>query len=221
MNEITIKEVWKDVKGFEGMYQVSNLGRVKSLLKWNGNSHIHKEYIKRSYINRAGYEVVELPKDCKRHIKTVHRLIAEAFIPNPHGYSEVNHIDSNPRNNDISNLEWVSHSWNIQHAYLFGKGQSLKDEYCEYARVYVESNKSTYEIAEQYGVSQSTVQKAVKRCGINSRKTADYNNKYHIPLTEMFEMFDRGMTNKEIANHFNCSSAIVRTRRYQRKRGII
>jgi hypothetical protein len=114
-----MKEVWKDIVGFEGFYQVSNLGRVKSLEKkvpYGYGLRTIPERILKNNINQCGYCYVVLYKDtCKRKHK-VHRLVAEAFIENPNNKKCVNHKDGNKQNNCVDNLEWVTHSENMQHA---------------------------------------------------------------------------------------------------------
>lgn len=96
-----------DVKGYEGIYKISKDGRV-----W---SNMSMRYIG-SDVNGA-YSIVDLRKDGNQNIKTIHRLVAEHFIPNPDNLREVNHIDGNKHNNDISNLEWVSSSRNTKHGW--------------------------------------------------------------------------------------------------------
>lgn len=104
-------EIWKDVKGYEGLYIVSNHGRVKSFMS---NKLLNLQD------NGAGYLRVELWKDKTGKKTYVHRMVAEAFLPNPLHKKEVNHKDSNPRNNAVENLEWVSSSENSRHAVYKG-----------------------------------------------------------------------------------------------------
>jgi hypothetical protein len=116
-------ERWKDVKGFEGLYQVSNLGRVKSLSRKSKNAGSYngyvtiKERIMKQTINRLGYHVITLFKDGNRNFKIVHRLVAESFIENPKNYKEVNHKDLDKSNNNALNLEWCNREQNINHFY--------------------------------------------------------------------------------------------------------
>lgn len=118
--ERTDDEIWKAIEGFEGFYEISNLGRVKSLVNWNGHNYIKQERILAPYkqqLNKNyGRSVVKLiknkvSKDCK-----VHQLVANAFIPNPNNYKIINHI-GNPLNNKVDNLEWCTQGQNIKHAY--------------------------------------------------------------------------------------------------------
>lgn len=110
-----MEEIWKDVVGYEGLYQVSNLGRIKSFVKHTGNGNILK-----NFKNTDGYDLVIITNGIKRSTKTVHRLMAIAFIPNPENKPQVNHIDANKKNNNLSNLEWVTRSENTLHAYKVG-----------------------------------------------------------------------------------------------------
>lgn len=113
-------ELWKDIAGYEGLYQVSDLGRVRGLersvpSKWSTLKVIPKT-IKNQRVNRYGYLRVSLSALGKKSHFSVHRLVCGAFIDNPEGKPQVNHKDGNKKNNTISNLEWVDGSENIQHA---------------------------------------------------------------------------------------------------------
>lgn len=104
-----MQENWKDIKGYEGLYQISNLGRVRSargILKPQKRQH---GYLGIMLYGKGGHATRGF-KHC-----SIHRLVAEAFIPNPYGYSEVNHIDEDKTNNRADNLEWVSHQQNCVH----------------------------------------------------------------------------------------------------------
>ena len=112
-------EIWKDIKGYEGLYQISSLGRVKSLKRYvrhsKGGMKIVNESIKGTFRHQDGRERVELSKNGVNKKFFVYRLIAEAFIPNPNGYKEVNHKDENPANSSIDNLEWCNHLYNMNY----------------------------------------------------------------------------------------------------------
>jgi hypothetical protein len=118
-------EVWKDIEGYEGIYQVSNLGRVKSLPRklWNGSCFfVSKEKILKAGIDNVGYPTVSLHgKDKRAKSLRVHRLVAKAFIPNPNNYHVVNHIDGGRTNNHVDNLEWCTHKHNIRYAVKMGR----------------------------------------------------------------------------------------------------
>lgn len=113
-------EIWKDIEGYEGSYQVSNLGRVKSLERMVFNP-LHGQIKIKETILKFGHDgfnycQVGLQTNGRKNFK-IHRLVAIAFIPNPENKREINHIDGNKDNNCIDNLEWVSSSENQIHAY--------------------------------------------------------------------------------------------------------
>lgn len=102
-------EIYRDVKGYEEFYQVSNYGNVKSL---------RNNKLLRQTNHRGGYKLVSVSVDGMHKELTVHRLVAQAFIPNPNNYRDVNHKDGDKANNHVDNLEWVTHSENIKHSYI-------------------------------------------------------------------------------------------------------
>ena len=103
-----MEEIWKDIDGFEGLYQVSNFGNVMSLNY--GNRGYAKKLTPKC--NNSGRLWVELLKGGKRKCMLVHRLVALAFIPNPNNFPQINHKDENPKNNFAFNLEWCTQSYN-------------------------------------------------------------------------------------------------------------
>lgn len=107
-------EVWKDIPGYEGLYQVSNLGRVKSLpkRKGRGKGYATGERIVRHSINSRGYCNVVICKDGKTKTFALHRLVAESFVDNPLELPEVDHIDRNKANNRVCNLRWATRAEN-------------------------------------------------------------------------------------------------------------
>jgi len=102
-----MKEIWKLVTGYEGLYEVSNLGRVKSV-------KFKKHRLKTLYKNKKGYLYTYLYKNGVREYWRVHRLVATVFIPNPENKPTVNHIDEDKLNNKVSNLEWATYSEQMQ-----------------------------------------------------------------------------------------------------------
>ena len=101
-------EIWKDIDGYEGKYQISNLGNVKSLSFRNQK---FSGYLTQKTSNK-GYKVVELTEKGKTKFALVHRLVAVAFVDNPNNFPIVNHKDENPINNHADNLEWCTYSYN-------------------------------------------------------------------------------------------------------------
>lgn len=108
-----IEELWKDINGYDYPYQVSNFGRIKGM----------KGFMK-PYDNGYGYLVVELKQNKKSKHLRVHRLVANAFIPNPLNFPEVNHIDEDKHNNFVGNLEWCTSSYNK----TYGNGRKMRSE---------------------------------------------------------------------------------------------
>lgn len=105
------QEIWKDIKGYEGLYKISSYGRVQSI-KTEKHISVHKM--------KTGYFGIRLWKENKTKYFTIHRLLAIHFIPNPENKREVNHIDSNKANFALTNLEWATPSENMKHAFDSG-----------------------------------------------------------------------------------------------------
>ena len=103
-----MKEIWKDIKEYEGIYQVSNMGNVRRK---------KDNYIFKINKNSRGYRIITLTKNKKEYNLSVHRLVANTFIPNPDNLPQVNHIDGNKMNNKVDNLEWCTQSYNMIHAF--------------------------------------------------------------------------------------------------------
>ena len=186
-----LTEYWADVEGYEGYYQISNYGNVRSLdrviKEKTGKTQTLKGRILKPRINPGGYYYIGLGKNGTKATFAVHQLEAQAFIPNPaspdgeraDSKPTVNHIDGNKLNNNLSNLEWASYSENLSHAYKTGLRQAVKssevgsknykrklkpEQVLEIKRLLATGNLTHKEIATQFGVSKSIVGK------INSNK---------------------------------------------------
>lgn len=117
-----MEEIWKDIKNYEGLYQISNLGNVKSVKRYRNagtGNYLQKEKII-SQFDVRGYKQVRLCKDKKYKNFSVHRLVAKAFIPNTEEKEQVNHINGIKSDNRLDNLEWCTQSENQIHAYRTG-----------------------------------------------------------------------------------------------------
>lgn len=162
-------ELWKDIDGYEGKYQVSSCGNVRSLTRW-GNGRILKGG--KTKPNPQPYRFVPLVGAGRGDVKNkyIHRLVAEAFIPNPNNLPEVNHIDGNTFNNNVENLEWCTHADNMKCASLAGalsKGQDKwKGKFHPRAKAVIQLTKegvfvkewgSVNEIMRKTGIPASTI----------------------------------------------------------------
>lgn len=111
-------EEWRDIRGYEGLYQVSNFGRVRSLDKISRNrwgEYLLKGCVLAPLVGTKGYLLVRLYKNGSAKTLKIHRLVAEAFIPNPNNLPQVNHKDENKQNNVVSNLEWCDNFYNSRY----------------------------------------------------------------------------------------------------------
>lgn len=106
-----MKEEWRDIVGYEGLYQVSNTGKVKSL----NYRKTGREKLLKPQTDKNGYLYIGIRKNGKRKFKKIHRLVAEAFLDNPNNLPEVNHKDENPSNNIVCNLEYCNHKYNTNY----------------------------------------------------------------------------------------------------------
>ena len=143
-------EKWKDIKSFEGIYQVSNFGRVKSLPRkqWNGRIYwTSKEKILKQTKDKRGYLLIGLHNNNKLITAKVHRLVGIHFIPNPQNKPEINHKNGIKIQNDVENLEWATSSENNKHAYDTKLRKSSKGEKNTLSKL---TNKSVLEIREKY-----------------------------------------------------------------------
>lgn len=165
-----IVETWKDIKGWEEYYQVSSDGKVRSKDKfvphWRGGNAIRRGRILSAF-NRRGYFEVNLSVNNNRHDISIHRLVAENFIDNPLKLPQVNHKDGNKLNNCVDNLEWVTRSQNVKHAYDMGLSpkrfgeENSRSKLTSYGVIIIkgliESGMPQNRIAHKFGVSKSTV----------------------------------------------------------------
>lgn len=116
-------EIWKDIKGWEGLYQISNMGRIKSLSRYrycgklNSKPQLMDMKIMKPSI-RGGYEIVSISREGKVESFSVHRLVGKHFIPNPNNYPEINHKDEVKTNNNVNNLEWCTKAYNMKYGTL-------------------------------------------------------------------------------------------------------
>lgn len=115
------KEIWKDIKGYEGCYKISNTGKVLStertiVTKFNNRKHVTRNRLLKPFVNKRGYFIVSLNKNNMKTKYSIHRLVAEAFIPNPSNLPQVNHKDECKSNNCVENLEWCTAKYNVEYS---------------------------------------------------------------------------------------------------------
>ena len=119
-------EIWKDIDEFKGMYQRSNYGRVKSLERYversnKGKIKVKERILKTYTYKKTGYSYAMFSIIGKNKARLIHRLVAQAFIPNSNNLPQVNHKDCNRTNNNVNNLEWCTRSENIKYGFKYGK----------------------------------------------------------------------------------------------------
>lgn len=160
-------EQWKNIKGFEKYYQVSNLGRVKSLPR-TGKYSMPNEKILSLIPQKTGYLQVTLSIEGKKYPFNVHRLVALNFIDNPKNKPQVNHIDGDKKNNNVSNLEWVTHVENSRHCWdnkLQTPLVNMSNPQCKLSEEDVKNirylrnvlKEKTTKIAQMYNVTKGTI----------------------------------------------------------------
>lgn len=210
-------EIWKDIPNYEGKYQVSNLGRVKTLISKRydkrGWSYSMKPKIMKQCFTTTGYLMVNLEHNFHR----VHRLVGVAFLSKDVDRTYINHKDGNRTNNTVENLEWCTAYENVHHA--IDTGLTIKPRYFlnhdEIIKLY--KTRTIYEIAKQFNVSYTIIYNILKLNNIKIKK----KSKFNIDLEILKEEIRQGKTNKELGIKYNCRSNLIARRRFQIKKGEI
>jgi hypothetical protein len=177
-------ETWKEIPGFDGRYEVSSHGRIRTYSngRWGNKTHGRIMTLKR---NPAGYSFVALHKPfgggkCEYHM--VHRLVAKMFIPNPENKETVNHIDGNKTNNNVENLEWATHSENSIHAVRTGlstpsqRQNDVTIQRCSIPVIMLDKNMNllaNYENAKQASIQTGTDHSSIIKCCRGKLRTAN------------------------------------------------
>ena len=163
-----MKKIWKDIKDYEGLYQINNLGEIKSLYNYRGGNNILVPRIKK------GYYTIGLRKNNVRKWYSVHRLVAEAFIENPDNLPQVNHKDENKLNNNVENLEWCTAKYNNSYGNRLKKvseSNKLKKTVIQYD---LEGNFiNKFSSISNASKKTKTNKSDISRCINNKRKTAN------------------------------------------------
>lgn len=183
-------ELWKDIDGYNGAYQISNLGniqRIKRRLSYSGGNggRTIAEKLLAPVVGKTGYLAVFLTKNGKFYNHYIHRLVAAAFVPNPDNKRTVNHIDGDKSNNAADNLEWATHKENIKHAidiglriYKTGADYPISKSVIQYDKTgqQVATFVSMLQAEELTGIDNS----AIAKCCKGKRKSAGgFNWKYN------------------------------------------
>lgn len=193
MKSELIKEIWKPVKNYECLYAVSNFGRVKSLSRYmnhkSGGKSLLKERILHQATHPKGYMRVALCKNCHENSFPVHRLVAEAFIPNPDNLPQVNHINEIKSDNSVWNLEWCDNEYNCNYGrHNENLAKYIIDVFTIDGQFIETWKRGINSLAKKYGISSHTQiynclfprkQKDRPRAYINSH-AGNYRFKLHI-----------------------------------------
>ena len=180
-----MEEIWKDIKGFEGLYQISSLGRLKSLSRFINSNRNNQRRIKGCIIKQRvnpynGYIQISLSKNHKYKRFYIHRLVAYAFLRNPDNLPQVNHKDENKENNCVDNLEWCTAKYNANYgtcisrrvktqrdtkSHINNEALSRKVKCIDTGKIYL----SAQEVSRQTGLDNSSISKCCrgvyKKCG--------------------------------------------------------
>lgn len=190
------EEIWKPIKDYEGLYEISSLGRVKSL----NYNRTGKKKILKNMKNSNGYLVVSLTKFGKQKNYLIHRLVAEAFIPNPEGKPHIDHINTIKNDNSIENLRWVTNKENNNnpltkkkysenHREQTGENNPMygrTGEKCPTSKPVVQIDPNTNEIVNTY----SSTSEAERQTGFNHSAISECcNNKYSRPGNNIYKRF--------------------------------
>lgn len=179
-----MEEIWKDMKGFEGLYQVSNFGRVRSMKAWNSEKAMH---LKHASINKnSGYPFVTLYDGKRKTYAMLHRLVAEAFIPNPENKPQVSHLDETRTNCRVDNLAWATAKENCNMPLFLkrngdshrGKKYGSKGKYNHMSKTIIQMDMSGKEIARYESIKYAEVHLGVKRGNISACANGKTNHAY-------------------------------------------
>lgn len=213
-----IQEIWKPIAGYEGYYEISNEGRVKSLERVDCRGQHRKEMVLKMSLNSDKYGIYTLSKDRHSVTRKSHRLVAQAFIENPNNFPDVNHIDGNKLNNNIENLEWVTVKQNIDHAVKLGlrNSKGVHNYGCileekQVLEIY-KSNSSCSVLSKIYGVSKLAINriKIGKTWGhITGHKYIQKRPSTFLDKEIVLKIFNSGLTPRELSKKINIPEGVI------------
>lgn len=208
-------EEWRDVVGYEGLYKISNKGRVKSY-----QGRYKQPKVLKTTMTTTGYKKIELTKNKRRKAFKVHRLVAKAFLSNKENKPYVNHIDNNPLNNNVTNLEWCTQKENMIHSSIYGNHKSFAWENKDRVIADYRSGKSIRYLAKKYGGgSCTTIKNVLNREGVRIRTVSEQKMKYKYSRAEMVSLFVDGARNVDIAKQLGIPRQLVNTYKYKWRKG--
>ena len=162
-----MEEIWKDIEGYEGLYQVSNFGNIRSLETIAPSGKFVKQIIRKQSKDKDGYCIIGLNKNKSQKTYKVHRLVAKSFIDNPNNLPEINHKDEDKTNNKVSNLEWCNSKYNLTYGARKGMFIGEKNNNCKLSKKDVEEIRKQYKkrsrefnsiaLGKKYGVSHTQI----------------------------------------------------------------
>ena len=209
------------------MYEISNLGRIKSLIGWNGHKYISREKILKNHIQYTNSSktykrfVIFLKKNKQRKMFKIHRLVAETFIPNPENRLIINHINGDSLDNRVENLEWCTQKHNLKHAYDIGLIKTKK-QYNEKNIINMfNSNISPQKIIEKNNITKAIYYNVLKANNLKSKGCKYWKNKYNINLEELKKDFNNNIKNKDLAIKYKTNSNLIAKYKQKYKKGEI
>lgn len=209
-----MKEEWRDIEGYEGLYQVSNKGRIKSLsrertrLSFQGKGGCLRERILKSSLTSDGYEGVILYKTGQRKSFKVHKLVVEAFIETQSGKLYVNHMDGNKENNNVLNLERCTPQHNVKHAYENGLNKWKIDiDLIRFRDLAENKGLSAKEMSEIFECDAKTIRNRARKHGIKIKSPAR-SKQFHINKDMLKEKL-KIRTQREVAKEIGCSESLI------------
>lgn len=214
--------IWKDIPGYEGLYQVSNEGEIKSLSrkvknKNNVDKNIKERIMKKQLADMGYYKIGLSDYNGVKKNHYIHRLVLSAFLYDSD--KVVNHRDGIKTNNRLENLEYVTHKENLIHAYETGLRMSAARKYEKQIIEEYQKGKTQRDIQKKFKMCSRTLRKLLNDNDIEIRSNKVSNRKYDIDFQELETLFSKGVESKEIAKRFDVPIASIYQYKYLLKKG--